>query len=198
MTLQPRERGLLMVLPVAVIVFLAIYFWNSSSDAPKVVAPTASTAATAEKRLAHLREVAATVPAKEEILKKVSAELVDREKSLIRADTAPQAQAQIVQILRRLAAQENPPIDIRATELGGITALGDSYGSANVSVQIECRVDQLVNFLASIGSTNELISTSETRINSTNPKEKTVIVRLTVAGVVPRKLVPERKGGASF
>jgi hypothetical protein len=148
--------------------------------------------------LARLREVAATVPAKEEILKKVSAELVDREKSLIRADTAPQAQAQIVQILRRLAAQENPPIDIRATELGGITALGDSYGSANVSVQIECRVDQLVNFLASIGSTNELISTSETRINSTNPKEKTVIVRLTVAGVVPRKLVPERKGGASF
>jgi hypothetical protein len=65
-------------------------------------------------------------------------------------------------------------------------------------VQIECRVDQLVYFLASIGSTNELISTSEIRINSTNPKEKTVIVRLTVAGVVPRKLVPERKGGASF
>jgi hypothetical protein len=198
MTLQPRERGLLMVLPVAVVLFLAIYFWNSSSDAPTVVAPSKSTAATAEKRLAHLREVAATVRPKEEILKKVSAELADREKSLVRADTAPQAQAQIVQILRRLAAQENPPIDIRATELGGITPLGDSYGSANISVQIECRVDQLVNFLASIGSTNELISTSEIRINSTNPKEKTVIVRLTVAGVVPRKLVPERKGGASF
>ena len=117
---------------------------------------------------------------------------------MIRADTAPQAQAQIVQILRRLASQEAPPIDIRATELGGITALGDSYGAANVGVQIECRVDQLVNYLASIGSTNELISTSEVRINSTNPKEKTVIVHLTVAGVVPRKLVPERKGGASF
>jgi hypothetical protein len=196
MTLQPRERRALMLLPVAVAIFLVSYFWNSS-DTP-VAAPTSSTAAIAEKRLARLREVAATVPAKEEILKKVTAELVDREKSLIRADTAAQAQAQIVQILRRLASQETPPIDIRATELGGITALGDSYGAANVSIQIECRVDQLVNFLASIGSTNELISTSEIRINSTNPKEKTVIVRLTVAGVVPRKLVPERKGGASF
>jgi hypothetical protein len=196
MTLQPRERRALMLLPVAVAIFLVSYFWNSS-DTP-VAAPTSSTAAIAEKRLARLREIASTVPAKEEILKKVTAELVDREKSLIRADTAAQAQAQIVQILRRLASQEAPPIDIRATELGGITALGDSYGAANVSIQIECRVDQLVNFLASIGSTNELISTSEIRINSTNPKEKTVIVRLTVAGVVPRKLVPERKGGASF
>jgi type II secretory pathway component PulM len=197
MTLQPRERKMLMLLPVGVVVFLALYFWGSD-DTPKVVAPSLSTAATAEKRLAHLREVAATVPAKEEIFKKVSAELADREKSLIRADTAAQAQAQIVQILRRLAAQEAPPIDIRATELGGITALGDSYGAANVSVQMECRMDQLVNYLASVGSTNELISTSEIRINSTSPKEKTVNVRLTVAGVVPRKLVPERKGGVSF
>ena len=197
MTLQPRERRLLMVLPVALVVFGVIYFW-SSEDAPKVVAPSVSSAATAEKRLAHLREVAATVPGKELILKKVSAELADREKSLIRADTAAQAQAQIVQILRRLASQEAPPLDIRSTDLGGITALGDSYGTANVSIQMDCRVDQLVNFLAAIGSLNELVSTSEIRINSGNPKEKTVNVRLTVAGVVPRKLVPEKKGGASF
>jgi hypothetical protein len=197
MTLQPRERRLVMVLPVALVVFGVIYFWGSDA-APRVVAPTVSSAATAEKRLAHLREVAATVPGKEVILKKVSAELADREKSLIRADTAAQAQAQIVQTLRRLASQEAPPLDIRSTDLGGITALGDSYGAANVSIQMDCRVDQLVNFVAAIGSLNELISTSEIRINSTNPKEKTVSVRLTVAGVVPRKLVPERKGGAAF
>ena len=196
MTLQPRERRMLMLLPVAGVIALVIYLWGPSNNASKVVGPSASNAAVAEKRLARLRETSATVPAKEEILKKVSAELADREKSLIRADTAAQAQAQIVQILRRLASQEAPPIDIRATELGGITALGDSYGAASVAVQIECRVDQLVNYLASIGSTNELLSTSEVRINSTNPKEKTVIVHLAVAGVVPRKLVPERR--ASF
>lgn len=197
MTLQPRERRLLMALPVALLVFGVIYYWGSD-DAPKVVAPTVSSSATSEKRLTHLREVAATVPAKEAILKKVSAELADREKSLIRADTAAQAQAQIVQILRRLASQEAPPLDIRSTDLGGITGLGDSYGAANVTIQMDCRVDQLVNFLAAIGSLNELISTSDIRINSTNPKEKTVNVRLTVAGVVPRKLVPEKKGGAAF
>ena len=158
--------------------------------------PTASTSAAAEKRLIRLREVAATVPAKEAILKKMQADLNEREKGLIRADTAAQAQAQIVQILRKLASAEAPPIDIRGMELGGIAPLGDSYGAASVTVQMECRVDQLVNFLASIGSQTELLSTSEIRINSTSPKEKTIIARLTVTGVVPRKLVPEKKGGS--
>src|SRR5262249_24507122 len=110
-------------------------------------------------------------------------------------DTAAQAQAQIIQILRRLASAEAPPIDIRGTEIGGIAPLGDSYGAANVTVQMECRVDQLVNFLASIGAQNELLSTSDIRINATNPKEKPVMARLTITGVVPRRLVPERKGG---
>jgi hypothetical protein len=141
-----------------------------------------------------MREVAASVPLKEEALKKASSDLAEREKGLIQAATAAQAQAQIVQILRRLAAAEAPPIDIRATELGGITPLGDAYGSANVAVQMECRVDQLVNYLTDISALPELISTNEIRVTSTNAKEKTIQVRLTVAGVVPRKLVPEKKG----
>jgi Type II secretion system (T2SS), protein M subtype b len=191
--LQPRERRALMLLPVGLVVWVILYFVTAQRE-PDVVAPTASTVAAAEKRLTRLREIAASVPAKEEILKKVSADLAEREKGLIRADTGAQAQAQLVQILRRLAAAENPPLDFRATELGGISPLGDSYGAASVTVQLECRVDQLVNFLASIGAQNELLSTGDIRVNSTSPKEKTVIARLTVTGVVPRKLVVEKKG----
>ena len=70
MTLQPRERRMLMLLPAAGVVALVIYLWGSN-DTPKVVGPSVSNAAMAEKRLARLREVGATVPAKEEILKKV-------------------------------------------------------------------------------------------------------------------------------
>ena len=145
-----------------------------------------------------MREIAATVPAKQEIAAKASAELATREKGLLAADTAPQAQAQLIQIVRRVGAVEAPPIEIRATELGAIRPFGDAYGEATVSVQIECRIDQLINLLASLASQPELVSASDVRINATNVKDKTVTVRLTVSGIVPRKLVPEKKGAASF
>jgi len=51
-----------------------------------------------------------------------------------------------------LAAAENPPIDIRSTELTPVHPFGDSYGEASVAVQIECRIDQLVNLLAALQS----------------------------------------------
>jgi hypothetical protein len=39
---------------------------------------------------------------------------------------------------------------------------------------------------------------SEERITSGNPKEKTMGVRMVLAGVVARKLVPDKKGLAVF
>jgi hypothetical protein len=139
-----------------------------------------------------LRESAATVPAKENVYKKVSADLALREKGIIQADTAAQAQAVLIQLIRRLGAAETPPIDIRSTELNPIRPFGESYGEASVAVQIECRIDQLVNLLASLETQPELVATSDLRVLSSNAKEKTVGVRLTITGVVPRRLVPEK------
>jgi hypothetical protein len=193
MNLTARDKRALILLAPGLLVVGAAYYL-ASDNTPRVVVPTVSTVDAAQKRLVRLKEVAATVPAKQEILRKESAELASREKGLIQADTAAQAQAQIVQILRRLASAES--IEFRATELGGIVPLGDGYGSANVSVQMECRVDQLVNLLASIAAQKELLSTSELRVSSASPREKTVGVRLTVSGVVAKKLVPVKKGGS--
>jgi hypothetical protein len=89
MTLDPRHRRWLPVLGGILILGLAIRFWPESSTPANVVVPTADTIALAEKRLAKLRETAATVPAREEILKKAAAELATREKGLLTADTAP-------------------------------------------------------------------------------------------------------------
>ncbi len=197
MNLTARDRRALSFLAVSAILSLIYYFWPSGGTTA-VVAPAGDSIALEEKRLAKLREVAATVPSKEEILKGVSAELAIREKGLIKADTAPQAQAQLVQLVRTLGRAEAPPIDIRNTEFGGVRPLGDAYGEAVVSLQIECRIDQLVNLLAAISNQPELISTSDLRVSASNMKEKTVNVRLTVAGVVPRKLVPDKKGAVAF
>ena len=192
MNLRPRDRRALAWLAVSALLGLVIHFWPANDSTAAVVAPVGDPVSLAETRLARLRETAATVPAKEAVFKKVSAELAAREKGIISAETAAQAQAQVIQIVRRLAAAENPPIDIRSTELTPVHPFGDSYGEASVAVQIECRIDQLVNLLAALQTEPQLVATSDLRVLSSNAKEKTVAVRLAVSGVVPRSLVPEK------
>lgn len=196
MTLEPRHRRYLAFFAVSMILGLVVRFWPAASG--PVVAPSTDSAALAERQFNKLRADAATVPAKEKILEKVKAELDTRQRGLIAADTLAQAQAQLIQIVRAMGRAESPPVEIRTTEGFGIRPLGDAYGEASVSVQVECRVDQLVNLLAAITARPELVSTSDVRVTAANPKEKTVGVRLTISGVVPRKLVPEKKGAAAF
>jgi Type II secretion system (T2SS), protein M subtype b len=205
MTLRPSDRRALAWLAVSLLLGLVIRFWPNSEGSAAVVVPAGDPVTLAETRLARLREAAATVPAKENIFKKVSADLAVREKGIITADTAAQAQALVIQIIRRLGAAETPPIDIRSTELNPLRPFGDAYGEASVAVQIECRIDQLVNLLAALESQPELVATSDLRVLSANAKEKTVAVRLTVSGVVPRRLVSEKSiagkkktGGSPF
>src|SRR5579863_5860269 len=197
MNLSPGFRRALAWTLVSGVISLIWTYWQSSSPATVAVASTDSVGM-AEKHLAKLREAAATVPQKEEILKQVSGDLALREKGIVNADTAQQAQAQIVQVLRKLGHDENPPVEIRSQEYGEVRKLGDIYGEVFVSVQVECGIDQLVNMLVGLAARPELIASNDLRVTSANPKNKTIGVRLTVSGVVPRKLVPGKKGaGAS-
>lgn len=188
MTLSSRDRRALAWMGVSALLSLAYYFWPDSTSS--VVAPSGDSTALTETRLGKLREAAASIPAKQDVLKKVSAERASREKGTIEAATAAQAQAQLLQIIRKLASAENPPIEIRATELNGIKPMADDYGEVSVAVQIDCKIDQLVNLLSSLPAQNELIATSDLRVISSNTKEKTVNVRVTLSGVVPKRLVP--------
>ncbi len=188
--MTPLLRRLLPLGAALLIALLIIVYWPESKT-PSAVAPS-ETPARAEARLAQLRETAATVPAKEELLKNAQADLAVREKGLLIADTAPQAQGELIQIVRDLGRRETPSVEIRGTDGLAVRSFGDAYGEVTVSVQIECRIDQLINMLAGIAARPELVSTGDLRITSANPKEKTVGVHLTVTGVVPRKLVPEK------
>jgi Type II secretion system (T2SS), protein M subtype b len=194
--MSPGFRRALAWTLVSGVISLIWTYWQSSSPSTVAVASTDSVGM-AEKQLAKLREAAATVPQKQEILKQVSGDLAVRDKGIIIADTAQQAQAQIVQVLRKLANDENPRVDIRSQEYGEVRPLGDIYGEVFVSVQVECGIDQLVNVLVGLAARPELIASNELRVTSANPKNKTIGVRLTVSGVVPRKLVPGKKAGAS-
>jgi hypothetical protein len=198
MTLTDRDRRALVILGVALVVGGLLYWYSnsspsSSSGSAKLAAPVDSVDR-AQKRLAYLRRQAATLDGKETLLKQASLELAGREKGLIPGDTAEQAQAQLLQIIKRVAQQQTPPLEMGQVELGRPRSYGSSYGRVSVSITLTCRIDELVNFLAALSTQPELTATEEIRFGTSHPKQKTMPVRLTVTGLVARRLVPERKG----
>jgi hypothetical protein len=161
-----------------------------------VVAPSESIPA-AENRLQRLRQIAGTVPGKEAMLKQASAELESREKGILKADTAAQAQAQLLNVIHTLAAANG--IDARGAE--GFPApkpLAADYGEVSVPVTFTCGIDQFVNFLAALANEPEILATNEIQVTGGNDKNKNLLVRLSLSAVVSRKLVPEKKGLAAF
>jgi hypothetical protein len=202
MTISERDRRALIILGAALLVGGLLYWYSNSSPSSgggsaQVSAPVDSVDRT-EKRLAMLRRQAATLPGKEAVLKQVSLELAEREKGLIPGDTAEQAQAQLLQIVKRVAQQQMPPLDLGQVELGRPKAFGPSYGQVSVSITVTCRIDELVNYLAALSAQPELTATEEIRFGTSHPKQKTMPVRLTVTGLVARRLVPARKGLSEF
>jgi hypothetical protein len=194
MKLEKRERALLLVAgALAVLVAMRFAVGNSS---PAVAEASADSVEMAEKKLVKLRQLAATVPGKEAVLKQANALLASKEVGVIQTETAQQAQAQLLQVIRTLGKTEG--IDARGGEFGPVKPLGADYGEVSVSVAFECRIEQLVNFLADLTSEKQLLASSDVRINSSDTKEKTLGVRLSLSGVIPRKLVPEQKGPSLF
>lgn len=197
MTLTARDKRALLVLAAAVVLIMAANAFLTRE--PKVEAAAGTNSVfIAQKRLDRLRRIAATLPDKEAALKTLSAAVAAREKGLIQADTAAQAQAQLLQIFRRLARAQAPAIEIKTVEMGQIRPLGDDYGEIIVPVTFECRIEQLLNLLADITAQPELVSSSEFRVIAANQKEKTMTVRLTLAGVAPKRLAPRKKEQSSL
>lgn len=197
MRITARDRRALVLLGGAGALWLVLVL-AGGGDGPPAAVGLAEPIPAAERRLARMREQAATVPGQEQILQRVTADLAAREQGILQAQTAAQAQAQMLEVVRRVARAQAPPIDFGTVELTQeVRRLGD-YGEVELSVPFTCRIEELLNFLADLTKQREAIATSEIRISAQDPKEKTITVRLTVSGVVPKRLVPEKKGLAAF
>jgi Type II secretion system (T2SS), protein M subtype b len=205
MTLTSRDRRALIILGPALVLFGLIYWYSNSDSTPssssaggaKISAPVDSVDRT-QKRLAMLRQQAATLPGKEAVRKQVSLELAEREKGLIPGDTAEQAQAQLLQIVKRVGQQQMPPLDLGQVELGRPRTFGSAYGQVSLSITVTCRIEELVNFLAALSAQPELTATEEIRFGTSHPKQKTMPIRLTISGLVARRLVPTKKTLTEF
>ncbi len=202
MTITDRDRRALVIWAAVMVVGGLVYWYSnsspsSSSGGAKIAAPVDGVVR-GQMRLALLRKQAATLPGKEALLKQVSLELAQREKGLIPGDTAEQAQAQLLQVVKRVAQQQMPPLDVGQVELGRPRPFGTAYGQVSVSITVTCRIEDLVNYLAALSAQPELTATEEIRLGQSHPKQKTMPVRLTIAGLVARRLIPVRKGLPEF
>jgi len=193
MNISERDQKALKYLGGAILLASVIYFWPAGT-ATEAAAGVVNATEVLEKRLGKSRTLLMEVPDKQAVLKQVQSDLAVREKGLLVADTAAQAQAQLFQILRRVGRAQGPPIEVRANEIGQARMFGDDYGEVSVSVSFECGIEQLVNLLADLGAQPELLATSEIRIGQAAGPQKVIPVRLTISGIVPRKLIPEKKG----
>jgi hypothetical protein len=191
-----RDKKLVLLLIPAVLLFVILKFTLLKDDAaPAIVGAAGSheSVSQAEKRLAKLRLVAATVPAKQKALDLIDADLAFREKGVIQLETAPQAQALLLQIASRVANAES--IDLRGGDFGQPKVVSADYGEVYASISFTCAIEKYVNFMAGLSHEPQLIGPTDIHITSLlNNKDKTVIVRMTLGGLVPRKLIPEKKG----
>ncbi|MBK9168511.1 MAG: hypothetical protein IPM24_13725 [Bryobacterales bacterium] len=191
MTVTDRDKRALVLLALLAAAMLIWRFGPGSDDAP--VEASVDTIALTERTLSGLRATAAVAPIKEEALEKAREQLAAREKGLLTGETAEQAQAQLLQIARRVGKQEG--LDLRGGEFSPIRPLAEEYGEVTVSVTFECAIEQLVNLLASLSEQPELLATSELQLTVVNEKEKRLRARLTLSGIVAGELVPKQKGG---
>ena len=192
MTLTSRDRRALMLFGAGLLALVVLRF-GVYRDSQTAVVEAKDSVPLAESRLTRLRQAQAAVPIREALFKRLSADVALREKGIIQAPTAQQAQAHLLETIRRVGKNEG--IDVRGGEFPELRLLGGEYGEAAVSVNFECRIEQFVNFLAALTKEPELLATNEIRVSpSPKPQEKTVSVRLTLAGVVPKNLVPVKKG----
>jgi hypothetical protein len=183
--------AILVLGPVLIALRLGIF---QSSDA-SVVAPTESIPV-AEQRLERLRRVAATVSGKEKLLKEATAELQSREAGVLKSETAPQAEAELLDAIRQAATANG--IDARGAEELRVQPLANDYGQVSVVETFSCGIEQLVNLLADLANRPQLMATQEIGISGGSDKKKNVQVRLSLSGVVSKKLLPQKKGTGVF
>lgn len=195
MTITSRDRRALLLLGIAVAAVLGWRLWTGQSEvqssAPTVNLPIA----TLEKRLAALRARAALNPAKQGVREALSKAIDEREKALLRADTPQQAQAALLAKVRAVLERQDPPLQAGQIEMTPIGSAGEDYGEVAVTVAFPCAIEQLVNVLADIRAMEDAVATRNIAVSILNRQKKILNVRLTVAALTPRELVPEPTGG---
>lgn len=196
MTTGTLDRRLVVLLAGSVGLMLVLRFGVYGDRGGPVVVAAAESIPQAEQRLDQLRRIAGTLDGKEALKKQADAELASREKGLIPGGTIDEARAKLLELTTNIAKANG--IDTKGMDDHHEKAVSADYAEVAVTVSFTCAIENLVNFLAALADQPEILATNEIRVSGGNDKKKNVQVRIGVAGLVPRKLLPEKKGLAGF
>jgi hypothetical protein len=190
--LSQRDRRALLLLGGAAAVFLVLQFGPLPGSEPAAVfAPSLELG---EKRLRRLQEVARQKPRVAAETEAAARALAETEKGLLKGATAAQASAEMQQIMKDLLAGQG--INLGASEFGAVKALGTDYAQVPLTVNFICAIEQWINLMSAIRNAPQVVSSLELRIVGADPAQKTVNVRMTVAGYIPASLVARAKEAA--
>src|SRR4051812_39266013 len=153
MTVSSREKKLVLLVAPAVLLALILRFAIPDEAATPSAGSAQSGIALAQLRAARMRQLIATTPARAAAAKQALADLADRERGVLQADTVPQAEASLLEIARRVG--KGNEIDVRGGDFGAPKIAGD-YGLVYTTITFECHVEQLVNFLADLARQQEI------------------------------------------
>ena len=142
-----------------------------------------------ERQFRLTRARAGRIPLVQAQAKTVQENLERMEKGLLASQNIALAQAEMRQILERSLQAED--IVMENARFVSAERKNDHYAAIPITVNFSCRIEQLVNWVAAVGNSSQLLSTIKIRIDSPNLDSKTVRVTATVAGFLPASRAPE-------
>ena len=184
----------MLILGGAIALFLVLqYGVLPRTDA--VATPLASVEA-AEKRLRRLQQIAQQKPRAVAEVQVASRELAEAERGLLKAATPALALAEMQQIMKDLLSAQG--IALQGSEFGAVKAAGEDYAQVPLTVAFSCSIDQWVNLMAALRNANQVLSTLDVRLGQADTKNKTLQVRMVVAGYIPASLVAASKAAGAL
>jgi len=190
MRLSDRDRRALVIL-LSVVSILGVHrlITTLAPIRDSGVATTSASVERLQKILSNQRRAAASVARKEQMLRQMKAELGTRERNLIQAETAAQAQARLLEIIKQVAQRQVPPLEILQIEFSPPRRFNEAYGEVLVSVTLQCTIDEVLNLVAELTCEAYIIATDEIALTVADQSHKTLQAHITVTGLVYRRLV---------
>jgi len=193
-SLSQRDRRALVALTAAVVVFLVFQF--DLLPARRPVAASSTSIEGAEKRLRRLQESARQKPRVAAEAAAAAQALAEAEKGLLAAATPAVASAQMLEILKELLRSHG--ISLQTSEFGPVKPVGEDYAQVPLTIGFSCGIEQWINLMSALRNAPQVLASQDLRIAPGDPKNKSMHVRMVVAGYIRASLLPAAKSEAAL
>lgn len=195
--LNERDKRALLILGLAAVAALVLEIGlpgPGATGGPEA-GVSASSIQLAERRVRRLQEVARQRPRAAAEAEAAAKALAATERGLLKATTPALAEAEMLQIMKDMLGAQG--ISMQSSEFGVPKAAGGDYAQAPLTVNFTCGIEQWINLMATLRNAPQTLSSVDIRLAPADAKNKTVQVRMVVAGYIPASLVARAKGAAS-